>query len=233
MTLIAVLFLASMHVLAGRFRRIEHPGWMAGAGGLSLAYVIVELLPDLAKAQRAWLEAWPTRPFVWLESQVYVAVLFGLLLAVGLERTTSRPRVRFGLRLGAFALYNAIVAAFAIHVEGTSALAVAVIAFGSHFVLTDRALARRDLRTYNRIGRWVLVGALVFGWLAGKLAHPPVVLAAGLLGLLAGGIISDIVKEEVELQTDLRAREAQRFGAFALGALGYTAVLIAQERLTA
>lgn len=228
MTLIAVLCLACVHLFAARFRRIDHPRWLAAAGGLSVAYVIVELLPDLAKAQHAWLEAWPTRPLVWLESQVYIAVLLGLLLAVGLEHATQRPRVRFGLRLGAFALYNAIVGAFALGGGGLP-LVLAVIAFGAHFLLTDRGLAKRARRDYQRIGRWVLVGALLVGWLVGKLSHPPVVLAAALLGLVAGGIISDILQEEVELQGD----RSRHFGAFALGALGYTAVLLAEEELMA
>ncbi len=58
-SLIAVVALALVHIFAGRLRFLEgtpRSAWLSGAGGVSVAYVFVHLLPDLSGAQETITE---------------------------------------------------------------------------------------------------------------------------------------------------------------------------------
>lgn len=232
-SLLGVLLLVVVHVLSDRFHRDlgARPAWLSAAGGVSISYVVVELLPRLAEAQAHWLEAWPDRPLGWLESQVYVAVLIGLLIALGVERTPhprEGPRTHFWLSLGAFATYNLLVGAYALRFAGIMPMLIAVVAFGGHFLITDRSLRLEYGRGYRRAGRWLIAGALLFGWILGSVWHPPVVIVAALLGLLSGSILLQVVREELEIAA-AQAGRARGRNAFVGGAIGYTALLLALE----
>src|SRR5690606_24497600 len=113
MSLVAAIFLALVHAFSGSLHRgaVERPRWMAAASGLSLAYVFVHVLPELAEVQARWLEDRPQRSLTWFENQIYIMALIGVLLALlfGRGSATARGRSRIGLRIGAFAVYNMLI----------------------------------------------------------------------------------------------------------------------------
>jgi hypothetical protein len=92
------------------------------AGGISVAYVFVHLLPDLAEEQQAIREA-VGETFSFLEYHVYLVALVGLATFYGLERAAkiSRRRRRtvdkedsteagiFWLHIASFTAYNALI----------------------------------------------------------------------------------------------------------------------------
>lgn len=224
--LLGVSLLVVIHLLAGKIHRgaAERPGWLSAASGISVTYVFVHLLPELAEAQEQWLEARPERLWVWLESQVYVAALLGLVLALGLDRATAEPRQqrqRFWLHTVSFAIYNLLIGGLALRLTGAIPLMLAVVAFGAHFLVNDHSLHQQYGRGYERTGRWLLAGAILLGWALAVLWQPPVVLTAALLGVLSGGIILNVIKEELPREHEGRYR------AFVLGVAGYTALLLA------
>ncbi|MBX3156579.1 MAG: hypothetical protein KF773_11305 [Deltaproteobacteria bacterium] len=226
LSLVAVCALATLHVLAPRLHgdALERPTWLSVAGGMSVAYVLVYLLPELAESQHAWLEAWPDRPFRWLDRQVYVTAMFGIILALGITYAAEgrRPGMRFWPNTVMFALHNGIVGAVGLRVDGVLPLALALLAFGAHFLVNDHALQTQHPRAFARYGRWVLAGSLVFGWtLSEMLGHPHVILVAALLGFLSGSIILNSIKEE------LPGKQQGRFPLFVVGALLYTTILLA------
>lgn len=202
-SLIAVLALAMLHIAAGRVRRRPEvrPRWLSAASGVSVAYVFVQLLPDLREGQELWLEARPERMFPWLERQVYLMALIGLVLALGLERFTSSQRnpqqARFWLHTTSFVVYNFLIGGFALRLAGVMPLLLGLLAFGAHFLVNDYSLQQGYGRAYERIGRWLFAGALLVGWLSEVLFELPAVLVTALLGLVAGGIVLNVIKEEL------------------------------------
>ena len=222
LSLVGVLVLATLHLAAGRLHRGAdvRPGWLTAASGMSVAYVFVHLLPELAETQARWLEARADRALWWLENQVYLATLLGVTLALGLERVTRGERSnRFWLHLTSFAIYNALIGGFALRLHNVTALLLALVAFGAHFLLNDHSLHLQYGRGYERIGRWVLAGSIVVGWLLALVWTPPVVVAA-VLAMIAGGIVLNVIKEELP-------ERGARFAPWVAGAVSYTLLLLA------
>jgi hypothetical protein len=222
-SLVGVIALAGLHLVAGHLHRGagRRPAWLSAAGGMSIAYVFVHLLPELAETQARWIEARPDRPLDWLETQIYVAALVGVIVALGLERVAGTGRRhRFWLHTTSFAIYNALIGGFALRLRGVAPLILAVLAFGAHFLINDHSLHRQYGRAYERLGRWVLAAAIVTGWGVAMVWTPPVVLVAVVLGLLSGGIILNAIKEE------LPEERAGRFSSWVAGALVYALLLL-------
>src|SRR5262245_58360234 len=87
LSLSGVLVLASLHLVGGRLHggaRVR-PTWLTAASGMSVAYVFVHLLPELAQTQAEWIES-PYRVMEWLDTGVYMAALAGLILYLTLDR---------------------------------------------------------------------------------------------------------------------------------------------------
>jgi hypothetical protein len=219
------LALGCIHATAGWLHRgtKARPRWLSAASGVSAAYVFVHLLPDLSEAETLWLNARPHRPFQWLEHQVYLMALIGLVLSLGLARVTygqgQRP-VRFWLQIAASAVYNLLIGGFAFRVTGLVPLLLAVLAFGGHLLINDHDLQLRYGRDYERTGRWLLAAAPLLGWYLGSHFEEPGIGYSALLGLVGGGIILNVIKEELPEQ-----REG-RFSVFVAGALLYSALLL-------
>jgi hypothetical protein len=221
---IGVFVLAGVHLVAGHLHRgaPKRPTWLSAAGGISIAYVFVHLLPELAETQKSWLEVTPERALGWLESQIYIAALLGVILALALDRVTrTGRRRRFWVHTGSFAIYNALIGGFALRVHGVAPLVLAVLAFGAHFLINDHSLYGQYGRVYERAGRWVLAAAIVLGWFVARLWSPPFVIVAAILGLVSGGIIVNSIKEE------LPEERAGRLSPWVAGALAYALLLLA------
>ena len=237
-SLLAVVVLAIVHLLAGKMRFLDvtpRSVWLSIAGGISVAYVFVHLLPDLAKEQQTIREAAGGR-FNFLEYHVYLVSLVGLAAFYGLERSAkvSRQRKRgagkedsteagvFWLHAASFALYNALIGYLLLHREqsGLGSLIFFALAMGVHFVVNDFGLREDHKGNYDRIGRWILATAVIAGWVVGLLFEVSEAAIAVLFAFLAGGVIMNVLKEE------LPQERKSRFWAFAVGAGAYAAILL-------
>lgn len=239
-SLIAVGALALVHIFAGKLRFLEgtpRSAWLSGAGGVSVAYVFVHLLPDLSEAQETITEA-VNEGLSRLEHHVYLIALVGLAVFYGLERAavTSRKRRRrtegqdatsqgvFWLHVVSFAAYNALIG-YLIHQRGEEGrnqlLVLFAIAMGLHFLVTDFGLREHYKDAYHRIARWVFSVAIVAGWAIGLTGKIHEAALAVLLAFLAGGVILNVLKEELPEERD------SRFWAFLVGAAAYAALLLA------
>jgi zinc transporter ZupT len=74
---------------------------------------------------------------------------------------------------------------------------------------------------YRQTGRWILAAAVIAGWAIGSSTELSQAAIAVLFAFLAGGIVLNVLKEELP-----EDRES-RFWAFAVGAIGYAALLLA------
>ncbi len=230
--------LAVIHLYSGRLSFLEvmpRSSWLSAAGGISVAYVFVHLLPDLAEEQETIREA-AGESFSFLEYHVYLVALVGLAVFYGLERSArvSRRRRRstggedatgtsvFWLHVASFAAYNALIGYLLLHREepGFQSLILFAFAMGVHFVVNDYGLRAHHKSAYDRTGRWVLAAGILLGWAAGLFFEVSEAAIAVLFGFLAGGVIMNVLKEELPDERE------SRFWAFALGAAAYAVILL-------
>lgn len=237
-SLTAAVGLAAIHLFAGKMRFLEgipRNRWLSAAGGVSVAYVFLHLLPELARAQREIAKsAGPVLGFA--ERHVYLFALTGLSIFYGLDRLAlvSRHEQRthegedktsagvFWLHITFFALYNVLVGYLLLHRDEHTrgALGMYFIAMGLHFVVNDFALWEHHKDKYRLAGRWVIAAAVLVGWAIGALTGVDERAVSLLMAFLGGGIVLNVLKEEVP------GERQSRFWAFALGTAGYAVLLL-------
>ena len=122
------------------------------------------------------------------------------------------------------AVYNALIGYLFFHrlAAGLEDRLLFFVTMALHFVVVnDHGLREHHKDAYLRKGRWVLAAAVVLGWVVGLLTEIPEVAIAVLTAFLAGGVIMNVLKEELPEERE------SRFWAFALGAAFYTVILLA------
>lgn len=236
--LIAGLIL--VHLAAGSLRFLEgipRSRWLSLAGGVSVAYVFVHIFPELEKAQAQIGSGTQFLPMI--EHHAYLVALLGMVIFYGLERMVkSAQRANdqtkqeeaetltgmgiFWLHISSFAVYNALIAYLLVHREEQNlrGLFFFFVAMAFHFVVNDYGLRQDHKDTYTRIGRWILATAILIGWLVGLATRISEPVTAVLFAFLAGGIVLNVLKEE------LPEERQSRFSAFALGAAAYAILLL-------
>lgn len=235
--IIAVFIL--IHLFAERFRFTKdgpRSSWLSFAGGISVAYVFIHIFPELEAAQRHITSHWRFIPFI--EHHAYLVALLGLIVFYGLERgaklsqskqklpikhtkTTTSTSV-FWLHVSSFALYNALIGYLLVHREEQNlpGLIFFSVAMGLHFFVNDYAFRQFHKDTYQKFGRWVLSAAIIVGWAIGLSMKISEAMTGVLFAFLAGGVILNVLKEE------LPEEKQSRFWPFALGAAIYTVLLL-------
>lgn len=242
-TLFVAASFAAVHLFAGKLRflnRLPRSRWLSAAGGVSVAYVFLHLLPELNERQAELGDS-----EIFFERHVFSVALLGLAAFYGLERlvTSSRKRAdnspgkdnarenvsseatgrgAFWLSIISFALYNLIIGYLLLDAEAHDAqeLLWYAVALGLHFVVNDYGLREDHKERYHREGRYVLGASVLLGWLLGWQVHIPELYVTELLAFLGGGVMLNVLKEELPEE-----RESS-FWAFALGVIGYSALLL-------
>ncbi|AFZ67985.1 hypothetical protein [Deinococcus peraridilitoris] len=237
-SLISLVLLVSTHLFAGRLRFLSgtpRSHWLSLAGGISVGYVFMQLLPELSESQEVLQErAGPS--LAYLEHHAYLVALVGLVVFYGLDRLAraSRQRQRqqgagdhthpeaFWPHILSFAVYNALIGYLLLHREQDSprSLLTFAVALALHFVVNDYGLREDHKHQYDRVGRWLVSAAIVLGWLVGVRVELPETTVAVLLSFLSGGILINVFKEE------LPSERESRFWPFLLGGLLYSALLL-------
>ena len=236
--LLAAALLAAVHLTAAHLRVLQvvpRSRWLSFAGGIAVSYVFVRILPELAKAQRAFEDAPPLTP-AWLEHHVYLLALAGLVSFYAVARLVQKHRDRrpahrapatdaaFWLHIGSFAVYNALIG-YLLHSRASLAeLFWFTLAVGMHFLVTDYSLREDHRHLYNRYARWLLAAAILAGWALGAGYRAPERAFAALLGFVSGAIVLNAIKEELP-----RERES-RIWPFLAGAALHAALLLATSR---
>jgi hypothetical protein len=224
--------LALVHLFAGRLGfggRLPRSGWLSAAGGVSVAYVFVHLLPEVGVAAATLADRGTSTTFV--DHHGYLIALFGFVVFYGLEqlaRQTAGGADRSGepdgtglfwIHVGSFAAYNAIVG-FLLWDRELGSLLLFSVAMALHFLVTDDGLRERHGPAYHRRARWLLSAAVIAGFASGYVLEDAELLLAVFVPFLAGGIVLNVIKEE------LPADRESRFWAFAAGAIGYALLLV-------
>lgn len=234
----AALVLAAAHLGAARlgFIRLEPRSQvLSAAGGVSVAYVFVYLLPEIAEVQEAIGEA-AGGAIASIERHAYLFALVGLMVFYGLERAAvaSRGDARrsggdatapgiFWISTISFAVYNALIGYLLVQRSREAPLielALFTLALALHMIVNDLGLRGHHKSRYDRWGRWILAAApfagvaVAAGWEVSDAALGVVV------AFLGGGIVLNVLKEELPEERE------SRFGAFLAGAVAYASLLL-------
>ncbi len=235
--LAAALALAVLHVAARMLTFLDalpRSRWLSLASGISVAYVFVHLLPELAQIQRQ-LGDFTAGFLPNLERHALLLALAGLAAFYGLEQLArGRGEVRNGgdhpatpdtvgwIHLGSYTAYNGIVGYLLVDraQAGVTDLVLFTVAMGVHFVVNDHGLREDHGHVYHDYGRWAVGGGTLAGWALSAAMDVSETAIGLLIALLAGGIILNVLKEELPEQRQ------SRFLPFASGAAAYTALLL-------
>lgn len=209
--------------------------WISAAAGVSVAYVFVDVLPELSERNRVLVEASGGEVARFAEQRIYVLVLLAFVVMYGLQHFVMQSRREpasaagheradpaYVLQLAGFAAYAALIGYLLVEraEEGLVPLIAFVAAMAIHFVIVNHSLGEEHEESYGRRGHWWLAGSVVAGCLAGMALPLSEVAFARLFAILAGGVT--ITSLRAELPDDRRGR----FWPFCAGAVAYAVLLM-------
>lgn len=243
LAVLASIVLAAMFALPGGGAPGSEPSavwsrrrWISAAAGVSVAYVFVDVLPELSSLNRVLVEAGGGEGALFAEQRIYILVLVAFVVMYGLQHFVVTARGRepsesgresvepaYLLQLAGFAIYAALIGYLLAEraAEGPLTVATYAAAMAIHFVIVNHSLAEAHEESYRRKGRWWLAGSVVVGCLVGLALPLSEVAFARLFAILAGGVT--ITSLGAELPDDRRGR----FWPFCAGALAYAVLLMA------
>ncbi len=234
---IAASLLAVSHLVVNQIsalRGIPRSKWLSVAGGISVAYIFIHVLPEL----KEWQEEFIYQGGGFLKHHMYLIALGGLAVFYGLERAaklagsskrsdksdselSSDPSL-FWVHIGFFAVYNLLIGCLLYHRDTyeLAELALFTVAMLFHFAVNDHGLHDHYERQYRLVGRWILSAAVLVGWLIGVLTPLSEFSIAVMFAFIGGGTILNTLKEE------LPEERKSNYWAFLIGILGYTVLLL-------
>ncbi|WP_197057537.1 hypothetical protein [Aureimonas altamirensis] len=211
--LIPIVALVWVHLFAAR----PPLSWLHGsralsfAGGAATAYVFVHLLPALEKiAAELGRENGLWRDGEW----VFVAALAGTCAFHALGTWTRRDGrsdvaaadMTFWVHVCAFAFYNFLVGAMLVldPYDGLLETLVYQTALVLHFAVIDQSFREQYKTVYDVAARWIMAFSVVAGWLFGHSGGGGGLLGGVALAFLTGGMILNVLKEELSLLSPSR-----------------------------
>ncbi len=238
-SIIAVAVLIAVHVGSTHIDRIGGPRWndeiLSVATGVSVAYVVMQLLPELSKSA-ATIQHAARSLLPFFERHAYFLTVVGIVVFYANSRHVRQSRERnkssgasdsastaaFAASITLNAIFNMMVAYTIANPNDTEIepIALFVIAIALHYLVADHALHSNYATAYRSYGRWILIGALVIGWGVGYFAEISATALALLVAFFAGGILVTVLSHELDVS------KQRRVAAFAIGALGYSVVLM-------
>lgn len=197
---------------------VWHARFLSFAAGISFAYVFIDLLPTLEKGQPILKKALdPLIPY--LDRHSYLIALIGFLFFYGLQGVKGSS---IYASIAGFSLFNFFIGASLSDVNNPDIqpLLLFSIAIGLHYFIHDHNLREINEEFYDRTGRWILVLALVLGWLTGFFFTIPVTIIDLVVAFVAGGVLLNVMRYE------LPKREPGTYKFFLLGSVLYTCILL-------
>lgn len=238
LSLIFAVAFALIHLSAKKLLFLEtvpRSKFLSIAGGIAVAYVFIHLLPELSEHQEVIEESLTSSSLAFIEAHIYLVSLVGLTIFYGLERMVKVSKEKkevggkgntgagiFWIHIGSFFFYNALIGYLLVtnEFDGASGMFFYFLALAVHFVTNDFSLRESYEKAYDRYGRWLLSGAILFGWFIGSFMEVSEFVTAFLTAFIAGGVILNILKEE------LPEERKSSFSAFLIGIVGYTVILL-------
>jgi len=223
--------LASVYVFGDRLRaRPRHRLWVSVAGGVSVATVFIDLLPEISERQAKFSEGAHGFAAIFPEQEIYLFAMLGFAVFYGLQYMVAASasedgkasRFSISLRIAAFAGYSSLIAYLLVHNiwPGVPSLILYAFAMAFHLLLIDHSLAKESGGSLEGWGRTLLALAIMTGWSGGMLISIPEEWLARVTGFISGAVIMNF------LVVELPEGRGGSFWPFVLAAGGYTLVLL-------
>ena len=229
-TLVAALVLASVYLFGHKLRATSHHRrWVSVAAGVSVAWVFIDLLPEISENQANFSTSPHRTMALFPEQAVYLAAMLGFMVFYAFEYIVNASdenrepsTVYFACRIIAFATYSGLIAYLLIHNTWKDAptLVLYTLAMSFHFLLVDHSLFSEHYGSYESRLRWVLALSVLAGWFVGILTSIPEQWMARIVGFVSGGVLMNTVVVE------LPEGRGGRFWPFAIATAVYSTVLI-------
>lgn len=228
--LLSLVILCLIHLYANHMRFlgwIWHKRFLSFAGGISFAYVFISLLPELAQGQEALEKA--LRGFLpFLERHVYLVALFGFLFYYSIQNSPSSNKtapwknVHFWISMSGYVIFNLLIGSAIADSDNPDVqpLYLFTLAMGLHYFVNDHNLREKHKEQYEKKGRWILIIALIGGWILGLTIAISDALIAFLVSFAAGGVLLNVMCYELPKKSE----EGTIY--FSSGAILYAATLI-------
>lgn len=240
-TLAAAILFAAIFFFSGKLRlppriRRHHRRVLSFASGISIAYVFVYLLPELATAKEVFLRTTEYLPLPFPELRVYLSAMIGFMFFYGLEHMVTYSRLTAGrkslvektggpifvLHIGGFAAYAWLISYLMVDSIEEKPLPTALyaVAMGLHFFSIDHALRSEHASLYEKFGKNILAFAALAGWVVGIFTDISKPMVITLLGVITGAVIMN------SMIMELPKEKEGKFLPFLLGGIFYTGLLI-------
>jgi len=232
----AVLFWLVPFLAGKQFRLGSSKGrrkWLSMAAGIAIAYIFVDLLPQMSHMQASFAAAAEGKGLPAPEFRVYFSALLGFLTFYAIHTAIAEAGER-DLQEGSSALQYVDFLGFAgycglmgyllaVEPGGLLSIALYAVAMFFHLWLVDHSLRREHGDRYDRAGRWIIVFGLLAGWIAGASGLTSDSVVPTMMGFIGGGVVINSVRGE------LPGTGEGRLLPLVAGALGYALLLIAVE----
>jgi hypothetical protein len=241
-SLAAALVFACAYLLGGplsaseKIERFRTRGrYVSAAAGISVAYIFVDVLPELEVQRQVVVRAAASADLLFAEQRIYVLALLSFVVVYGLEHmvlvtrdgrraavTAGKTDAVYWVQLVGYAAYSGLIGYLVIDRAERGPLALGIYAFAMavHFLIVDHALAEEHGRAYAPRGRWLLAASVLAGWVIGVTTPVSEPVVARLFAVLAGGVV--ITSLRAELPDDRQGR----FWPFCLGSGLFAAFLV-------
>jgi hypothetical protein len=204
LTFFLVILLAGVHLSVKYYSKLmEQPRKpiLSFAGGASVAYVIIHLLPEFQKIQKEFNILIPI-PKKFEDYSLYLVATVGFIAFYSINHfvKSSKPDTTvFTFHIGAFVLYNSFIGYYLIKglKQEPKSLIIFTVAFILHLMVNDVGLRLDHQKRYDPWGSLLLALSVFAGWLLGFFVTLPTTLFALWFSWLAGGILLNTVKEEL------------------------------------
>lgn len=194
-------------------RIVKNPHSIISFGaGMASAYVFMHLMPELHEARRSYTESVSIELY-YEGMAIYYFSLVGFLVFYGLDHLRARLNDKtevgevgqaFKLHIAGFAAYVWLMSYMLLHHLGTASMPIPLyaVAIAFHFLALEKTLRSEHGAAYDRIGKFVLAGASLMGWVMGLLITLPNFILAPLVAFISGAIIMNSTVMELASEED-------------------------------
>jgi hypothetical protein len=202
---VAVLVIAATHIFFPAFdkatakhRRLLLPF----TAGIAIGYVFLYLLPKLSDYTALIIKE---SAFGWefLHYRLYLLALVGFLVYLAIDRL-SLPEHPYAKRVrliqgAGFCFYNVLIGyiVFSLPRPGILPYLLGTFAICAHFIGIDHQLRRWQEAAYDRYLRWLIAASVLAGWGISLFFELPKEFLMSATALLSGGIIINVMTEEL------------------------------------
>ena len=212
---IVVLLMATTYVLYPRFEKAAsayHHQWIPFTGGVAIGYVFLYLLPKLSDYTNSIRVDGVQGVWEILDYRVYIYGLAGFTFYYFVDQYRShkekdhlKPEILHG---GGFFIYSMLCGY--ILANWSRPGLIPVLLAGSiltlHMLAVNYQVRKWNSRVFDNYFRWMFALALIIGWSVGAFLAIPKELEIIITGILAGGIITNIMNEELPDQEPHKIR---------------------------